>query len=73
MHYDSKFCMFHLLFFFFLVFFLCFCVFQTVFISFALVDRLGRKPLMLGALLFMSIGAGLLALAYQVFPDHKVN
>lgn len=43
----------------------------SVFISFALVDRLGRRPLMLGALFFMFLGAGLMSLAYEAMPDHK--
>jgi len=43
----------------------------SVFISFALVDRLGRRPLMLMALVLMSLGTGLLSLAYEAFPAHK--
>lgn len=43
----------------------------SVFISFALVDRLGRRPLMLGALAFMFLGAGLMSLAYEAFNAHK--
>jgi len=43
----------------------------SVFISFALVDRLGRRVLMLSALAIMGLGAGLMALAYEVWPEHK--
>ena len=43
----------------------------SVFISFALVDRLGRRTLMLSALALMAAGTGLMALAYAAFPDHK--
>jgi SP family arabinose:H+ symporter-like MFS transporter len=43
----------------------------SVFISFALVDRLGRRVLMLSALAVMAIGAGLMSLAYQAFDAHK--
>ena len=41
----------------------------SVFISFGLVDRLGRRPLMLGALALMGLGAGMMAAAYQFFPQ----
>jgi len=43
----------------------------AVFISFALVDKLGRRPLMLGALIVMTIGTGILSLAYFAFPANK--
>lgn len=43
----------------------------SVFISFGLVDRLGRRPLMLGALFFMFLGSGLMSLTYVAFADHK--
>jgi len=42
----------------------------SVFISFALVDRLGRRALMLGALAVMAVGTGLMAVGYQFLPDH---
>lgn len=44
---------------------------MTVFISFALVDKLGRRPLMLGALVLMTIATFILGLAYATFPDKK--
>lgn len=43
----------------------------AVFVSFALVDKLGRRPLMLGALCLMTVGTGLLSLAYEAFPANK--
>jgi Na+/melibiose symporter-like transporter len=43
----------------------------SVFISFVLVDRLGRRTLMLGALAVMTVGSGLMALAYEAFPSQK--
>jgi MFS family permease len=43
----------------------------SVFISFALVDRCGRRPLMLTSIFLMGCGAGLMSLAYEAFPDQK--
>ena len=44
---------------------------SAVFISFALVDRLGRRVLLLSALGVMALGLGLIGLAYAAFPDYK--
>jgi len=43
----------------------------SVFGSFVLVDRFGRRTLMLATLLAMCIATGLMSLAYAAFPDHK--
>jgi len=43
----------------------------AVFISFVLVDRMGRRPLMLGSVFGMALGLGLMALAYAAFPQSK--
>ena len=45
----------------------------TVFISFALVDRLGRRPLMLVSLACMALATFILGTAYAFFPAQKAT